>query len=97
MSEQNVARARVEIYTWQYCSYCLAARRLLRHKGVEFVEYAIDHDENERARMEARADGRRTLPQIFINGRHIGGYSELAYLERSGQLDGLLSKSGVSD
>lgn len=97
MSEQDVERARVEIYTWQYCSYCLAAKRLLKHKGVEFVEYAIDHDENHRARMAARANGRRTLPQIFINDRHIGGYSELAHLERSGQLDGLLSKGGVSD
>lgn len=97
MSEQDVRRVRVEIYTWQYCSYCLAAKRLLRQKGAEFIEYAIDHDENQRARMEARANGRRTVPQIFINDRHIGGYSELAHLERSGQLDGLLSKGGVPD
>src|SRR3569832_2059027 len=67
MSEQEVAqvpRARVEIYTWQSCSYCLAAKRLLRQKGVEFVEYAIDRDEAARAKMAARAHERRTVPLV---------------------------------
>src|SRR3569623_1219800 len=96
MSEQEVAqvpRARVEIYTWQSSSYCLAAKRLLRQKGVEFVEYAIDRDEAARAKMAARAHERRTVTLIFIIDRHIGGYSELAYLERTGQLDVLLAEA----
>lgn len=96
MSEQDVGGrwpARVEIYTWQYCSYCLAAKRLLRQKGMDFIEYPIDHDEDARAKMAARANERRTLPQIFINNRHIGGYSELAYLEQSGRLNALLAES----
>src|SRR3569832_1740023 len=90
---EQVPRARVEIYTWQSCYYCLAAKRLLRQKGVEFVEYASDRDEAARAKRAARAHERRTVPQIFINDRHIGGYSELAYLERTGQLDVLLAEA----
>lgn len=83
--------ATVEVYSWQYCSYCLAAKRLLRQKGVEFVEYAIDHNAAERERMTERANGRRTMPQIFINGRHVGGYMDIIHLEKSGQLDAMLA------
>jgi len=84
-------RARVEIYTWQYCSYCLAAKRLLQQKKVDYIEYAIDGDEEARDLMSERAGGRRTVPQIFINGRHIGGYTNLAGLDKGGELDTLLA------
>lgn len=89
--EQGRAGARVEIYTWQNCSYCLAAKRLLRQKGVAFIEHAIDHDDAARVRMQERANGRRTLPQIFINDRHVGGYMDIAHLDQSGQLDAMLA------
>lgn len=84
------AGAHVEIYTWRYCSYCMAAKRLLRNKGVAFIEYAIDGDDEARDAMAQRAGGRFTVPQIFINGRAIGGYADLQRLENAGQLDGLL-------
>src|SRR3569832_1200728 len=95
MSEQEVAqvqRARVEIYTWQSCSYCLAAKRLLRQKGVEIVEYAIDRDEAARAKKDARAHERRTVPQIFIIEQLFGGYSEQTNHKKTGQLDVLLAE-----
>src|SRR3569623_3784626 len=84
-------RARVEIYTCQYCSYSLAAKRLLQHKKVDYIEYAIDGVEDARDLMSERAGGRRTVPQIFINGRHIGGYTNLAGLVKGGELDTLLA------
>src|SRR3569623_1113423 len=84
-------RARVEIYTWQYCSYCLAAKRLLQQKKVDYIEYAIDGDEEARDLMSARAGGRRTVPQIFIKNRHNNGYTYLAGLDKGGELDTLLA------
>jgi glutaredoxin 3 len=84
--------AKVEIYTWQYCPFCIRAKSLLKQKGVQYQEYAIDGDENARNLMAARAEGRRSLPQIFINDRPIGGCDDLHDLEYSGQLDVLLSQ-----
>ncbi len=83
--------AHVEIYTWGSCSYCLAAKRVLQKKEVTFVEHAIDGDDAARDAMMRRTGGRRTMPQIFINGQAIGGYIELQRLEQMGQLDGLLA------
>jgi glutaredoxin 3 len=92
------ALAQVEIYTWQTCPYCIRAKVLLRWKGVQFIEYPIDGDGGARLRMADRANGRRTLPQIFINQQHVGGCDELYSLDRQGQLDGLLATSpGVGD
>lgn len=92
-SDQSLKRrARVEVYSWQYCSYCMAAKRLLRQKGVEFIEYGIDQDDDAREKMAERANGRRTLPQIFINGRHVGGYMDIAHLEKTGRLDAMLAE-----
>jgi glutaredoxin 3 len=85
--------AKVEIYTWQYCPFCIRAKSLLNQKGVKYQEYAIDGDENARNLMATRAQGRRSLPQIFINDRPIGGCDDLHDLERSGQLDALLSQA----
>ncbi len=80
----------VEIYTWRTCPFCIRAKALLNRKGVPFTEYAIDGDETARAKMAERAGGRRSVPQIFINGQHIGGCDELYNLERSGELERLL-------
>jgi glutaredoxin 3 len=83
--------AKVEIYTWNSCPFCIRAKSLLKDKGVAFTEYGIDGDENARAKMADRANGRRSLPQIFINDQHIGGCDDIYTLEASGQLDTLLA------
>ena len=82
--------AQVEIYTWSYCPYCIRAKRLLDTKGVEYQEHCIDGDENARDEMRVRANGRSSLPQIFISDRHIGGCDDLYALERKGELEPLL-------
>jgi len=83
--------ARVEIYTKFFCGYCARAKRLLTSKGVEFEEYDITMGGPKRAEMVQRSSGRSTVPQIFIDDRHIGGSDELAELERRGELDTMLA------
>ncbi len=83
--------AKVEIYTWRFCPFCIRAKALLDRKGVAYTEYAIDGDQQARAAMSERADGRSSVPQTFINGQHVGGCDDLHALERSGQLDALLA------
>lgn len=85
-------KAKVEIYTWQTCPYCLRAKFLLRRKGVNYTEYKIDGDNEARNRMAERANGRRSVPQIFINNQHIGGCDDIHALDREGQLDPLLAQ-----
>ncbi len=86
----EIVKAKVEIYTWQTCPYCIRAKMLLRWKGVNFTEYKIDGDGAARVKMAERANGRRTVPQIFINGQHVGGCDDLYALDRQGKLDPLL-------
>jgi glutaredoxin 3 len=83
-------KANVELYTWQTCPYCIRAKLLPRWKGVNFTDYKIDGDETARAQMAERANGRRTVPQIFVNNQHIGGCDDLYKLDQQGQLDPLL-------
>lgn len=84
--------AKVEIYTWRFCPFCIRAKQLLDRKGVTYSEYAIDGDEDAREAMAERTgSGRRSLPQIFIDDRHVGGCDDLHALERSGRLDALLA------
>ena len=83
--------AKVEIYTWSTCPFCLRAKSLLNNKRVNFTEYSIDGDEDARAKMAQRANGRRSLPQIFINDNHIGGCDDIHALERQGKLDEMLA------
>jgi glutaredoxin 3 len=83
--------AKVEIYTWQMCPFCIRAKQLLKAKGVEFTEYSIDGDEAARSKMAQRSNGRRSVPQIFINDQHIGGCDDIHALEKKGQLDPLLA------
>jgi glutaredoxin 3 len=80
----------VEIYTWRFCPFCIRAKHLLTQKGVNYTEYAIDGDEVARDQMAKRANGKRSLPQIFINQKHIGGCDDLYQLESLKQLDPLL-------
>lgn len=82
--------AKVEIYTTRTCPYCQAAKALLSRKGTAFEETDVGADANLRVAMTKRAGGRRTVPQIFINGQHIGGSDDLHELDRQGKLDGLL-------
>ena len=81
----------VEIYSKTFCSYCWEAKRLLDSKGVEYKEIGIDMGGPDREMMIQRANGRTTVPQIFIDGRHIGGCDDLYALERAGQLDPLIA------
>lgn len=85
---------RVEIYTWATCPYCMRAKSLLQSKGVEFEEHSVDANEPARDAMARRGDGRRSVPQIFINDQHIGGCDDLHALDARGQLDGLLGRAG---
>jgi glutaredoxin 3 len=83
--------AKVEIYSKMFCPYCVRAKRLLDEKGVDFEEYDISLGGPKRAEMVQRANGRTTVPQIFIGGVHVGGSDDLAALERQGRLDGMLA------
>lgn len=88
-------KAEVEIYTWQTCPYCIRAKLLLWWKGVQFTEYKIDGNGAARVKMAERANGRRTVPQIFINQQHIGGCDDLYQLDTEGKLDPLLGQSAA--
>ncbi|MBD2177876.1 glutaredoxin 3 [Pseudanabaena sp. FACHB-1998] len=84
--------AKVEIYTWRMCPFCIRAKHLLDTKGVKYIEYVIDGDEEARTKMAARgSDGKRSVPQIFIDDTHIGGCDAIHALERQGQLDSVLA------
>jgi glutaredoxin 3 len=85
-----VGVARVEIYVKTTCPYCFRAQRLLDEKGVEYETYVLEWGSPLREEMIQRAGGRTTVPQIFIDGRHIGGCDDLYALERQGQLEPLL-------
>lgn len=83
--------AKVEIYTKAFCPYCSRAMKLLSSKNVEVEEFDITMGGPKRAEMLDRANGRTTVPQVFIDGKHIGGSDDLAALEQAGKLDALLT------
>ncbi|ARV62194.1 glutaredoxin 3 [Nostocales cyanobacterium HT-58-2] len=85
--------AKVEIYTWRTCPFCIRAKNLLARKGVNFIEYSIDGDEAARNLMARRANGRRSVPQIFINDHHVGGCDDIYALDGQGKLDELLAST----
>ncbi|MBE9224696.1 glutaredoxin 3 [Phormidium sp. LEGE 05292] len=85
-------KANVEIYTWQTCPYCIRAKMLLWWKGVNYTEYKIDGNEEARNQMAERANGRRTVPQIFINNQYIGGCDDIYKLDTEAKLDPLLTQ-----
>ena len=84
----------VDIYTTRWCPYCGMAKALLKRKGVTYNEINLSRERERRAEMIARANGRTTVPQIFIGARHVGGSDDLHALERAGQLDALLDGQG---
>ncbi len=81
----------VEIYTSPLCGFCHAAKRLLTQKGVSFAEIDVMRQPDKRQEMMSRANGRHTVPQIFVGNTHVGGCDDLYALERSGKLDPLLA------
>jgi glutaredoxin 3 len=82
--------AKVVVYTTAFCGYCARAKALLEAKGVAFEEIDVTFSPDKRAEMKARANGRSTVPQIWINGQHIGGSDDLLALDEAGKLDPLL-------
>ena len=93
MANAETAEPEVVIYTTMWCPYCHRAKRLLAEKGVAFREIDVTYDQAKRAEMSARADGRTSVPQIFIRNEPIGGSDELAALEDQGKLDRLLGRA----
>jgi len=85
--------AKIEIYTTPFCGYCARAKSLLDHKGASYDEMDVMMDDKKRTEMRERSR-RSTVPQIFINGQHIGGSDDLAALEQAGKLDALLAQPG---
>ena len=86
-----MADERVLVYSQPFCGYCSAAKRLLTGKGAVFTEIDVMSEAGRRGEMIERSGGRRTVPQIFIDGRHIGGYDDLSALDKTGELDLLLA------
>lgn len=85
--------AKVEIYTREFCGFCMRAKSLLETKGVPFTEYNIGMVPELRSEMVQRANGGTTVPQIFINGEHIGGCDEMLAMDRAGRLDPALAEA----
>ena len=83
----------VEIYTLPHCGFCTKAKALLNKRGIKFTEFDVSFDPLKRQQMLERSEGRRTVPQIFIHKRHIGGYEDLKRADNEGKLEGL--KSGA--
>ena len=86
-----MAAERIIVYSTPFCGYCGAAKRLLANKGAEFTEIDVMFDPEQRRRMIEGSGGLKTVPQIFIDGRHIGGFDDLSALDASGELDDLLA------
>ena len=85
--------SKIEIYSTAVCPYCVAAKNLLKSRGQEWSELRIDADPALRDAMLTRSGGRRTVPQIFINDQHVGGYDDLVAADRSGKLNELLGSA----
>ncbi len=90
--QQQSAPADVEVYSKSFCPYCHRAKALLKAKGIAYVEYDITMGGPKRTEMLERAPGSSTVPQIFINGQHIGGCDDLHALDAAGKLDAMLAR-----
>lgn len=86
-------QAKVVVYTTDYCPYCVRALALLRSKGAEPIEIDVTSDQEKR-RWLVEATGQRTVPQVFINGKPVGGFTDIAALDKKGELDRLLAEPG---
>ncbi|RUL66301.1 glutaredoxin 3 [Dyella dinghuensis] len=83
---------KIEVYSTAVCPYCVAAKNLLKAKGLAWEEVRVDTDPAQRDLMLQRSGGRRTVPQIFVNNHHVGGYDDLVAADRSGKLTALLGE-----
>ncbi len=83
--------AKIEIYTWTTCPYCLRAKSLLNSKGVDYTEHNISGDDAARSKMIERTGGPKSVPQIFVNDVHYGGCDDIHALDKQGKLDGILN------
>ena len=90
--DRMMSAAKIVIYGTEYCSYCTAARMLLKKKGLDYEDVLVSADDDKRREMEERS-GERTVPQIFINDEAIGGFDDLYSLDRDGRLDEILGRS----
>jgi glutaredoxin 3 len=81
----------VEIYIWTTCPFCIKAKKLLDSKGTQYTEYNLDGDEAGRSKMAERTGGRKSVPQIFIDGNYIGGCDDVHALDRAGKLEPMLA------
>lgn len=87
MSTENPpSPTKVEMYTTAICPYCVSAKNLLRSKGLEYTELRVDTDAEQRATMLQRSGGKRSVPQIFVNDIHVGGFDDLVAADRNGRL-----------
>lgn len=92
LKEGKISMSKIEIYTTTVCPYCVRAKELLKKKDVKYTEYNVGSDPSKLKEMLEKSNGSKTVPQIFINGKHIGGCDELYNLENEGKLDSLLEK-----
>lgn len=83
-------KAKVEIYTWDNCPFCKRTIELFDKKGIKYIRYRIDGDEEAREKMAQKTNGKRSVPQVFIDGKHIGGCDDTHALEEKGELDKLI-------
>jgi glutaredoxin 3 len=87
------AMPKIEVYSTAVCPYCVAAKNLLKAKGLSWEEVFVDIDPVQRSAMLERSGGRRTVPQIFVNDHHVGGYDDLVAADRNGKLAQLLGEA----
>ena len=92
ITKQECTMLKIEIYSKEVCPYCVRAKKLLTKKGLDFTEIDIAQQTELRDAMSKRANGKQTVPQIFINDKHIGGCDDLYALDAAGKLDGLLKE-----
>ncbi len=92
-TNETVAPPPVVMYSSGWCPYCMRARALLERKGIALIEIKVDEQPQERDTMLARSGGRRTVPQIFVGDRHVGGFDDLYALDQAGELDKLLGRA----
>jgi len=85
-------QAKIEVYSGDYCPYCVRAKALLKQRNLAFTEYNVQQDPEKRVEMSTRSQGGRSIPQIFINDKHVGGCDELYALDKKGQLNDWLKE-----
>ena len=88
-----MSNAKVELYTWKTCPFCVRAKSLLDSKGIDYTDNDITGDDEARDKMATKSNGRRTVPQIFINDEWVGGCDDLYLMDADGKLDKMLAKS----